>query len=213
MNKIYLNEAIDELGLSSKPKIRVLEEIINLPDLPLYFDTTIDGTEATGYEVIEESEEISYALVDGSPPQPIMGKQKKVIEAHALQPDDDYWIAINHFESNGIQYCPVDDSGVKLNPATLRLDDFYFDLAEFNKSRKVHDNLPPYLDLNSERYAPEIDLAIQLHKSIQIDGDWHSMSNKVDKVEAWFDKNRNGEEVSEARLKMFSVMIKGKQNK
>ena len=183
------------------------------PGLPLYFDTTIDGVQADDYEIIHQDEEISYGLVngDGSPPDPITSKHKKLIEGLACNHHEKYWISINQFESNGKLYCPVEESGLKLAPVSLSIDSFYFDKAEFKESNKIHQDLPPYLDPDNENYAPVLDLAIQLHQAIQIEKHGNQNLSRKDRVNSWFDKNMPDEKLSGARLNMLSTMIKVKK--
>lgn len=93
-----------------------------------------------------------------------------------------------------------------------RKRDIYKDTLDNNKLGSQNTGveaaeLQPYLDHNSEFYAEELDLAIQLHKAIHIEKFGNQARNRIDRVSQWLIVNRPNLKTSEAKINRLSAII------
>jgi len=171
-DKIFIREAIGFLNMQNKPIDHVIHSLMNEEKLNTYFNVNVYATEATGYEmrpINQDGDEIPF--VGGSPTTLIQGPEKKILEADVVTGDK---VAVLRFEHEGTMYCGADTDGGDLREIFLEYSDIYFKKSEFDSYQDV----PAYLDKNHDCYAPELDLAIQLHQAIFIDGYKSHNSNR-----------------------------------
>ncbi|MCG7869706.1 MAG: hypothetical protein JAY74_25465 [Candidatus Thiodiazotropha taylori] len=203
-DKIFLKEATDLLGFSNKPMDYVVHVLINEENLTTYFDLNVDATVCKGYEVRQinqEGDELPY--VDSEPPTTIEGSGKKILEADVI---GKAILSVTMFEHKGKQYCGADNDGTLLKSIDLSFDYIYFEKSEINAIQ----DLPPYQDENHKHYAPELDLAIQLHKAIYTEKYGNLAQSREDRIRSWLNSEYQQYEFSEAAITRLSAVIGNK---
>jgi hypothetical protein len=199
-DKIFIGEIIELSDFQNKPKNYVMQSFMNEVGITVYFDVNVNATVATGYHRHPTNEEDETLYVDGAPPCLIEGVGKKILEADI---DDEDTISVYRFEHGGKPYCGSDNEGTNLKPIVLGFDDIYF-----NKSQvQTHQELPPYLDKEHEHYAPELDLAIQLHQAIFVEKYGNQGHQREDRVIKWLSENYKNHGFRDAKIKRLSSII------
>jgi hypothetical protein len=200
-DKIFIGEIIELSGFQNKPKNYVMQSFMNEVGITVYFDVNVNATVATGYHRHPTNEEDETLYVDGAPPCLIEGVGKKILEADI---DDENTISVYRFEHKGTSYCGADSEGTNLKPIVLGFDAIYFNDSEF----RSYQDVPAYQDKNHEHYAPELDLAIQLHKAVHIDKYGNQSHNRVDRVTNWLNANCPDQNFSNAQIDRLSATIR-----
>lgn len=201
-DKIFIHEAIELLEFQKKPIDHVIHSLMNEENIATYFDVNVDATESTGYEmqpINQDGDELPY--VNGAPPMPIEGPGKKILEADVVEENK---ISFYRFEHEGKLYCGADNEGTHPKPIVLAFDEIYFEKSEFHSYQDV----PAYQDKNHEYYAPELDLAIQLHQAIHIEKYGNQGQSRLERVSAWLIKDDSNLKISDAQLNRLSSIIK-----
>jgi hypothetical protein len=201
-DKIFIREAIVLLDIPNKPIDHVIHSLMNDKKLTTYFDFNVPATTFAGIDmrpINHEGDELPY--VDGAPPTEIEGPGKKILEADVVGEDK---ISVRIFEHEGKQYCGADSEGTHPEPIILGFDYIYFEKSEFDSYQDV----PAYQDENHEYYAPELDLAIQLHKAIHIDKYGNQSQNRVARVTNWLNANYPDQKFPNAEIERLSAIIR-----
>jgi hypothetical protein len=199
-DKIFIGEIIELSGFQNKPKNYVMQSFMNEVGITVYFDVNVNATVATGYHRHPTNEEDETLYVDGAPPCLIEGVGKKILEADI---DDENTISVFRFEHGGKLYCGADNEGTNLKPIDLGFDAIYFAKSEIQSFQ----DLLPYQDENHEHYAPELDLAIQLHKAIYIDKYGNQAQKREQRIDSWLTSNFPNKKFSDASIKRLSAVI------
>ena len=202
-DKIFIKEAIALLEVHKKPLDHVLHSLINEENLTTYFDVNVDASESTGYDMMtvnQDGDELPY--VNGNPPESIEGSGKKIIEA-SVEKSDVAYISVLRFEHEGKQYCGADSDGDRLRLIYLDSDSIYFDRSDFDS----YVDKPSYQDKNHEHYAPQLDLAIQLHKAIHITKVGNIGQSRLDRVGSWLNTTYPDQKFSTAEIERLSAVI------
>jgi len=198
-DKIFVLEAIKLLDMQNKPIDHVIHSLMHEENLNTYFDVNVYATKATGYEmrpINQDGDETPF--IGGSPTTLIQGSVKKILEADVANENEIY---VLRFEHEGTLYCGADGSDLK--EIILRSSDIYFKKSEFDSYQDV----PAYLDKNHDCYAPELDLAIQLHQAIFIDGYKSHDSNREARVRSWLKRQCPDEKFSNFAIERLSTVI------
>jgi len=202
-DKVFLGEAANLLGLQEKPLDYVAYALIKEEGSTAFFDVNVAATHFNGYDerpINQEGDTLPY--VDGQAPYPIEGTGKKILSCDI----EGGYVSVHTFEHDGKQYCGADDAGDHPRPVIVELDYIYFEKSEILSAQ----DLPPYQDRNHEHYAPELDLAIQLHQAIFIDKYGKQAWTKEARVSHWLKANYGQFEFSDAGIKRLSAVISGK---
>lgn len=200
-DRIFVQEAIELLGIQNKPIAYVIDSLINEENLDTYFDIEVDATEADGYYMVPIDEHGGVApYVDGDPPTTIKGAGKKILEADVVSGGD---VSVLRFEHEGTLYCGSDANGCYLSPIILRESDIYFDKSKFDPNQDI----PAYQDKNHSCYAPELDLAIQLHKAIHIEKYGNQRLSREARISSWLNKNYPDKTFTTAAIGRLSAVI------
>jgi hypothetical protein len=199
-DKIFIGEIIELSGFQNKPKNYVMQSFMDEVGITVYFDVNVNATVATGYHRHPTNEEDETLYVDGAPPCLIEGVGKKILEADI---DDENTISVYRFEHGGKLYCGADNEGTNLKPIDLGFDAIYFAKSEIQSFQ----DLLPYQDENHEHYAPELDLAIQLHKAIYIDKYGNQAQKREQRIDSWLTSNCPNKKFSDASIKRLSAVI------
>ncbi len=202
-DKVFIQEAIELLKIQNKPLDYVIHSLMNEENLATYFDVNVDATESTGYEmqpINQDGDELPF--VNGNPPKSIEGSGKKILEA-SVEKGDEVIISVLRFEHNGKRYCGADSEGTNLKPIFLDSESIYFNKSDFDS----YVDKPSYQDKNHEYYAPELDLAIQLHQAIYIEKYRSHDPNREARSSSWLNKKYPEKEFLEAAIKRLSAVI------
>lgn len=119
----------------------------------------------------------------------------------------DYNVLVSSVFIEGTEYILLDETGMYLTPLQLRPADVFAlrnELDTFIK-RDLCD-IPSYADPNSEHYAPELALALELHQKIRVERQLHK-GNTEDAVDLWLRKNRPDLNLSAASKERISRII------
>jgi uncharacterized protein YpiB (UPF0302 family) len=126
---------------------------------------------------------------------------------------------INWFKVDGESFHVVNDDNTDVGELYIDLSDVFVKKSDYDNFIKkaafqMHEEKAPYQDINSEYYAPELDLAIQLHHAIQIEqyGNVYQKNIK-NKVTKWLRENKKESEFSDAQLTRLSAIIGKNKNK
>ncbi len=199
-DKIFIREAAELLGFENKSFDYLMQSLLNEQGLATYFDVNVNATRSTGYERHPTNEDDETLYVNGAPPSLVEGVGKKILEADI---DGKNTLSIYRFEYQGNQYCGADSEGTNLKLIVLEFDTIYFDKSEF----RSYQDVPAYQDKNHEHYAPELDLAIQLHKAIYVDKHGSLAQNREQCIDSWLRSNYPNQEFSNAKIKRLSAVI------
>ncbi len=200
-DKIFLGEASQLLEVPNKPSDHVIHWLMKVEKLTTYFDVNVDATESDGYAmrpINQDGDEIPY--VDGAPTMVIEGPGKKILEADVV---DGNMISVLRFAHGDKLYCGAEADGFDLKPIVLGFDDIYFERSDISAIQDV----PPYQDKSHEHYAPELDLAIQLHQAIYIEKYGNQDMSRENRISSWLNKYSKNKKFSEAAIKRLSVVI------
>ena len=203
-DKIFLGEAAQLLKVPNKPSDHVIHWLMNEEKLTTYFDVNVDATESDGYAMRpinqDGDDEILIPYVDGAPTTVIEGPGKKILEADVV---DGNIISVLRFTHDDKLYCGAEADGFDLKPIVLGFDDIYFERSDISAIQ----DLPSYQDKSHEHYAPEIDLAIQLHKAIHYDKHGNQAQSREDRIVDWLRNNRSDQNFSNAAIERLSAII------
>jgi hypothetical protein len=200
-DKIFIQEAIELLRIQNKPLDYVMHSLMNEQKLSTYFDLNVSATTFAGIDmqqINEDGDELPY--VNGPPPTEIKGPREKILEADVVGKDE---ISVRIFEHEGKQYCGADSEGAHPKAIVLGFDAIYFNKSEV----QTHQELPPYLDKEHEHYAPELDLAIQLHQAIFVEKYGNQGHQREDRVIKWLGENYKNHGFRDAKIKRLSSII------
>ena len=200
-DKIFMLEAIELLNIPKKPIDHVIHFLMNDKKLTTYFDLNVPATTFAGIDmrpINQEGDELPY--VDGAPPTEIEGPGKKILEADVVGEDK---LSVRIFEHDGQQYCGADSEGTHPEPIILGFDYIYFEKSEFDSYQDV----PAYQDKNHEHYAPELDLAIQLHQAIIVDKYGKQAQSREERISSWLKTEYKKYGFSDAAVTRLSTLI------
>ena len=199
-DKIFILEAIQILGLANKPIHQVIHSLMYEKKLNTYFDVSANAVESPEYDmrvINQDGDEAPYLEVDRC--TSIEGPKKKILEAYIYS---EHKISVSRFEFEGRLYCCFDNHG-DIWPINLNYSDIYFNKSEFPSEPDT----PAYQDKNHPCYAPELDLAIQLHQAIFIDGYNSHNTNREVRISNWLNKKNPDKKLSAAAIKRLSAVI------
>jgi hypothetical protein len=203
-DKIFIKEAVALLNVQDKPLDYVIESLRGEQSLSFYFDVDVYATESTGYEMMPINENGDEApFVNGDPPELIEGPGKEIIEGSIGKYDSGVYLSVSRFEYNGKQYCGADSEGSGLEPIILNSESIYFNKSDFDS----YVDKPYYQDKSHEHYAPELDLAIQLHKAIHIDKHGNQSQSRLGRVASWLNTTYPNQNFSNAEIERLSAVI------
>jgi hypothetical protein len=119
---------------------------------------------------------------------------------------------INWFKVNGKLFHVVNDDNNNVGDLFINLSGVFVKKSDYDNfikkaTSQMHQVKAPYQDVHSEHYAPELDLAMQLHHAIHIENFGSSNPSIERRVDNWLKKNRQNEEISHAKLKRLSSII------
>jgi hypothetical protein len=121
--------------------------------------------------------------------------------------------SINHFKESDLVFHIINKDKSDFGAIKIDLADVYVKKSDYNNfimelKSPSPEIKPLYMDINSEYYAQELDLAIQLFHAIQIEkfGNVNQSINR--RVSSWLVKNKPDKSVSEAQTKRLSAIIR-----
>jgi hypothetical protein len=119
---------------------------------------------------------------------------------------------INWFKVNGKLFHVVNDDNNNVGDLFIDLSNVFVKKSDYGnfikKATSQMDQVKaPYQDVNSEYYAPELDLAIQLHHAIQIEKFGNVNQSVEDRVSAWLKEFFPEEAISGAKIKRLGTII------
>ncbi len=130
---------------------------------------------------------------------------------------NDYYISEPRANSLGVSFPNTSFYANRDEIIQYRKDDIYKDTLNKNQLGIQYldyhdDNLPPYIDPESEFYAKELDIAIKLHRAIFLDGyckneEGDILKTKTAKITSWLTQNRPNQEQSDSFLSRLSAII------
>jgi hypothetical protein len=125
---------------------------------------------------------------------------------------------INCFNVKGESFHVVNDDNTDVGELYIDLSDVFVKKSDYDNfikkaTSQMHEEKAHYQDINSEYYAPELDLAIQLHHAIQIEKYGNVYQKNVkNKVAKWLQENNKESQISEAQLIRLSAIIGKNKN-
>jgi len=118
---------------------------------------------------------------------------------------------INWFKVNGDSFHVVNDDNNNVGDLFIDLSNVFVKKSDYDNfirnATSQMEQVKPYQDESSEYYSPELDLAIQLHYAIHIENFCSHNSSIERRVNNWLNKNRQNEEISQAKLNRLSSII------
>ena len=122
-------------------------------------------------------------------------------------------VTIGRFTFEGKEYDSLDEQGMHPQWLYYNISDIYVDRANLkNHLQKGVEDTPSYANPSSENYAPELDLAIKLHKALRIEKEGNPNLNVEDRVYNWLTKNQPKGSISASQTKRLATVIgSGKQ--
>ncbi len=119
---------------------------------------------------------------------------------------------INCFKVNGESFHIVNDNNNDVGELFIDLSDVFVTKSDYenfiNKTNTQTQQVKAtYQDVNSEYYAPELDLAIELHHAMHIDKFSNVNQPLETRISSWLNANRKDENHSGAKIKRLSTII------
>ncbi|MFT7042355.1 MAG: hypothetical protein ACJAW7_001112 [Candidatus Azotimanducaceae bacterium] len=105
-------------------------------------------------------------------------------------------------------YYPLDDTQMHPQSLHYKIREVYVDRVDLkNAMKRGFTEHPPYADRTSDHYAPELVLAMELHRELRIAGKGNLNLNLEDRIHAWLKTNRPDIKPSDTRLKRLRAII------
>jgi len=230
--KIYMETLADELGLSEQKKAKAFQTLLEYSesdDLNFYFDQDVIGKKSDEEILQHHIDDPNLYLTDGELSVKKGSKCIGCIDVKLIDGGESLCVGVLSFSQNGTHYYVVYQG----DPFPLYYSDIYVLRDEYldfrtrmkpYKPKKQSDDLnndaiesltvasdpseiPSYLDPESEFYAKELDLAIQLHNAIHIEKYGNQQLNREQRVSLWLNSNAEKQDPSEAKIKRLSSII------
>lgn len=106
------------------------------------------------------------------------------------------------------EYYPLDESGMHPLSLSFSINDVYVekvDLEDFLE--RGPGDIPAYANPASEHFAPELALAVTIHKALRIEGKVNPHWNMVDRVHRWLVQNTPYEDQPKIRYERLATTI------
>jgi hypothetical protein len=119
---------------------------------------------------------------------------------------------ISSFEESGATFNIINNDNSDIGIFDIDLAHVYVKKSDYNNFMMKLTSPPseikaPYQDVNSEYYSPELDLAVQLHKAIQIENFGSAKHTRINRVKKWLDENRPDEDYGDIKISRLSTII------
>ena len=112
------------------------------------------------------------------------------------------------FLCKGKEYYQLDAAGMHPQSIHLKLDTTYVDRGDLeNFLNTEHEEVPTYANPESDHYAPELVLALKLHKALIVEKEGKINFGKEKRIASWLISNSPDTELSGALLKRFTAVI------
>ncbi len=106
------------------------------------------------------------------------------------------------------EYYSLDDPGMHPESLSYSFEDIYVEKADLNVFlEKGAEEIPAYANPASEHFAPELALAVKLHRALRIENEGRPNLNMEANVDIWLRKNIPGGSVSDSQLKRLKAII------
>lgn len=126
---------------------------------------------------------------------------------HFLLIGDDR-VLISSVIVKGVKYYVIDEPGMHPKAIGCDLQDVYIDkedLVDFRDGEHRPD--PVWADPSSDLWAPELALAVKLHKALRVDGGYSNKTVMIDRIVEWIKDHMPGEEVGGDQIKRIATVI------
>jgi len=117
-------------------------------------------------------------------------------------------VLISSVVVKGIKYYVIDELGMHPRAIGCDLQDLYIDkedLVDFRDGE--HRTVPVWADPSSDKWAPELALAVKLHKALRVDGCYPNEKTVLKRVECWIRDHMPGEEVGGSQIERIASVI------
>jgi hypothetical protein len=119
---------------------------------------------------------------------------------------------INWFKVNGESFHVVNDNNNNVGDLFIDLSNVFVKKSDYSNfikkaTSQMEQVKSPCQDVNSEHYAPELDLAIQLHHAIQVEKFGNVNHPRESRVAKWLNENRPDGEHKNAKIERLSTII------
>lgn len=117
-------------------------------------------------------------------------------------------ISISSVIVRGHAYYVIDE--LQMHPESIGCDlqDVYIDKEDFVDFRDgEHRTVPVWADPSSDLWAPELSLAVKLHKALRVDGGYSNERTMEDKVRCWIQDHMPGEDVGGSQITRIASVI------
>jgi hypothetical protein len=106
------------------------------------------------------------------------------------------------------EFSVVDETHMEPAPYLCPLSDVYVDKEDLVAFRdKEIQSIPGWADPLSDQHAPELALAIKLHKALRVDGAYPNEKVMVNRVNSWVLEHMPGEELGAAQSERIATII------
>lgn len=213
---INLELAADTLGLSNlsaEAQIDTLIQHHNDAVLSFYSNAALDCMAQLASDGYEESDDGAHLIASKTYRNFVTyGEPLKLGKVHKVG-FGDYELYSDSLFINGREFYQVDDEVDRLTPFYWNFNDLYINRDEFLTFQgRGYASLPSYADPESESYAPELALAIKVHKSIREDGYKSGKFSSVkNRVHSWLLDEK--EPISDAKVKRLAAIVGKPKNK
>jgi hypothetical protein len=119
---------------------------------------------------------------------------------------------INWFKINGESFHVVNDNNNDIGELFIDLSNVFVKKSDYDSfikkaTSQMNQVKAPYQDRSSEHFAPELDLAIRLHRAIHIEKYGNISQSIEDRVSEWFKEFFPDETISGAKISRMGTMI------
>ncbi|MDO8860998.1 hypothetical protein Q6D67_04720 [Haliea sp. E1-2-M8] len=117
-------------------------------------------------------------------------------------------LIVSTFTFEDKEYYPLDEPGMHPLSLSFSINDVYVDKVDLEDFlERGPGDIPAYADPASEHFAPELALAVTIHKALRMEGKINPRLNMVDRVDLWLRQNTPNKKPPEIRTKRLATII------
>lgn len=211
-SKLTIEQIAEQLGYGDKSaltQLRVVLELQHQHGLKLKSDQPLDTNAQLAsdeYFASRDSEDMLWIQASENVfPVHTEGQPITLGPLHLVSRDK---VSFNSFFLDETEYYVVDPGGMTLIAMNCDVDDLYADQVQIDQLKQGGlSALPPYADPESEYYAPELALAMELHTAIMIQGKSKPNLNRAQNVDLYLRRHYPDEIFEDAEIRRLSTVI------
>lgn len=210
--KLNLSMAAAELGLSD---FRLTDQLNTLLQYQRDYGLTIklDGhyrfpaqPASDGLEEVTGDDGHVKLLTNGTTRW--MDSATELVELGAFQFSGNSHVVIHSVFVDGVEYFTIDETQMETEALVCSLDELYVDKEDLIDFRDGElREIPTWANAASDQYAPELALAVKIHKALRGEGAYSNKKVMLDRVNNWLEEHMPDDGVGPYQAERIATMI------